>query len=393
MPICRQYKPVAQSRNAGLCGFDFAGGAIKAHRLKSKIPTLSGPVLLAEVCATSWCIVPLRERRKWGLGLTFTMRILVTGGAGYIGSVVVEELLAAGNDAVVYDNLSLGHRDAVLPGAVFIQGEILDRGALEGALAKHKIDAVIHMAANSQVGESCANPAKYYTNNLITSLALLEAMRATRVSRLVLSSTAAVYGESHKPLIEESDPTRPTNPYGETKLAFERACHWYEQAYGMRYASLRYFNAAGATKLCGERHHPETHLIPIILQAAAGERPHVEIYGDDYPTPDGTCVRDYIHVSDLAQAHVLALGLLERASGIFNLGCGGGHSVREVVETARRVTGREIPVRVGPRRPGDPAVLVASSEKIKRELGWAPKKQDLQTIVASAWEWMRGRPS
>jgi len=197
------------------------------------------------------------------------MRTLVTGGAGYIGSVVVEELLAAGQYTVVYDNLSLGHREAVLPGAEFVQGEILDRRALENALTKHKIDAVIHMASNSLVGESSGNPAKYYTNNLVTSLALLEAMRATGVSRLVLSSTAAVYGESQKPLIDESDATRPTNPYGETKLAFERACHWYEQAYGMRYVSLRYFNAAGATKHCGELHDPETHLIPLVLQAAA----------------------------------------------------------------------------------------------------------------------------
>ncbi|MBZ5645632.1 MAG: UDP-glucose 4-epimerase GalE [Acidobacteriia bacterium] len=317
------------------------------------------------------------------------MRILVTGGAGYIGSVVVEELLAAGQHTVVYDNLSLGHRDAVLPGAEFVQGEILDRQTLESALTKHGIDAVIHMAANALVGESCENPAKYYTNNLVTSLALLEAMRATGVSRLVLSSTAAVYGESQKPLIDESDATRPTNPYGETKLAFERACHWYEQAYGMRYVSLRYFNAAGATKHCGERHDPETHLIPLILQAAAKLRPHVEIFGDDYPTPDGTCVRDYIHVSDLAHAHVLALDYLKRSSGNFNLGCGGGHSVMEVVETARSVTGREIPVRIGPRRPGDPAVLVASSEKIKRELGWVPEKQELRTIITSAWEWMQ----
>jgi UDP-glucose 4-epimerase len=317
------------------------------------------------------------------------MRILVTGGAGYIGSVVVEELLAAGQNTVVYDNLSLGHREAVLPGAEFIQGEILDRQALESALAKHKIDAVIHMAANALVGESYRNPAKYYANNLVTSLSLLEAMRATGVSRLVLSSTAAVYGESEKPLIDELDPMRPTNPYGETKLAFERACHWYGQAYGLRYVSLRYFNAAGATKCCGERHDPETHLIPIILQAAAKQRSHVEIFGDDYPTPDGTCVRDYIHVSDLAHAHVLALDFLKRSSGIFNLGCGGGHSVMEVVGTARRVTEREIPVRIGPRRSGDPAVLVASSEKIKRELGWVPKKQELETIIGSAWEWMQ----
>ena len=319
------------------------------------------------------------------------MRILVTGGAGYIGSVVAEKLLVTGLNAVVYDNLSQGHREAVLSGAEFIEAEILDSQALQSALTKHKIDAVIHMAASALVGESCGNPAKYYANNLVTGLALLDAMRAAGVSRLVLSSTAAVYGEVEKPLIEESDPTRPTNPYGETKLALERACHWYGQAYGLRYVSLRYFNAAGATTLCGEQHDPETHLIPIILQAAAYQRSHVEIFGNDYPTPDGTCVRDYIHVSDLAHAHVLALDYMNRSSGIFNLGCGGGHSVMEVIGAARKITGREIPVRVGPRRPGDPAVLVASSEKIKKELGWAPEKQDLQIIVASAWEWMNQR--
>jgi UDP-glucose 4-epimerase len=316
------------------------------------------------------------------------MHILVTGGAGYIGSVVVERLLEAGHDAVVYDNLSQGHRESVLPGAEFILGEILDKQKLEAALTKHKIDAVIHMAASALVGESCENPAKYYSNNLITSLSLLESMRAAGVARLVLSSTAAVYGQSEKSLIDESDSTRPTNPYGETKLAFERACHWYTEAYGMRFVSLRYFNAAGATKFCGERHHPETHLIPIVLQAAAGLRSHVEVFGEDYPTPDGTCVRDYIHVSDLAHAHVLALEFMNRSSGIFNLGSGGGRSVTEVIAAARKITGREIPVRVGPRRSGDPAVLVASSEKIKKELGWTPEKQDLETIIGSAWAWM-----
>ena len=319
------------------------------------------------------------------------MRILVTGGAGYIGSVVVEELLACGHDAFVYDNLSQGHRESVPPGVELIQAELLDRETLEGALAKHEIDAVIHMAANALVGESCRNPAKYYTNNLVTSLTLLEAMRATGVSRLVLSSTCAVYGESQKPIIDEAEPTRATNPYGETKLAFERACHWYQQAYGLGYVSLRYFNAAGATERCGEQHDPETHLIPNILQAAAKQRPYVEIFGDDYPTPDGTCVRDYIHVSDLARAHVLALDRTEHSSGIFNLGTGGGFSVLEVVNAARKVTGVEIPVRIGPRRPGDPAVLVASSEKIKRELGWTPKKASLHAIISSAWEWMQRR--
>jgi UDP-glucose 4-epimerase len=317
------------------------------------------------------------------------MNILVTGGAGYIGSVLVEDLLTGGHKTVVYDNLCKGHRDSVAPGAVFIHAELMDRKTLENALIEHEIDAVIHMAADSLVGESFQNPAKYFMHNLVTSLELLEAMRATGVMRLVLSSTAAVYGESDRQPIDESVPTLPTNPYGETKLAFERACHWYEKAYGLRYATLRYFNAAGATRRCGERHNPETHLIPIVLQVAAKQRAHVEIFGNDYPTHDGTCVRDYIHVSDLARAHVLALGLVERASGIFNLGCGGGFSVLDVIEAARKVTGREIPTRFAARRAGDPAVLVASSEKIQKELGWKPAHEDLYTIIDSAWSWMR----
>ncbi len=317
------------------------------------------------------------------------MRILVTGGAGYIGSVVVEELLAQGETAVVYDNLSKGHRESVAAGAEFIQGELLDSERLERVLAEHQIDAVMHMAADSLVGESFQNPAKYYANNLVASLSLLKAMRAARVSRIVLSSTAAVYGEPEKQPISESDATCPTNPYGETKLALERALHWSEKAYGLRYVSLRYFNAAGATVRCGELHDPETHLIPIVLQVASGERPYLEIFGKDYPTRDGTCVRDYIHVSDLARAHVLALELLAKRSAIFNLGCGGGYTVLEVVEAARKVTGHAIPVRFGPRRAGDPAVLVASSEKIQRELGWKARQQDLQAIIQSAWAWMR----
>jgi len=317
------------------------------------------------------------------------MRILVTGGAGYIGSVVVEELLAQGETAVVYDNLSKGHRESVAAGAEFIQGELLDSERLERVLAEHQVDAVMHMAADSLVGESFQNPAKYYANNLVASLSLLKAMRAARVSRIVFSSTAAVYGEPEKQPISESDATCPTNPYGETKLALERALHWSEKAYGLRYVSLRYFNAAGATARCGELHDPETHLIPIVLQVASGERPYLEIFGNDYPTRDGTCVRDYIHVSDLARAHVLALELLAKRSAIFNLGCGGGYTVLEVVEAARKVTGHAIPVRFGPRRAGDPAVLVASSEKIQKELGWKARQQDLQAIIQSAWAWMR----
>jgi len=323
-----------------------------------------------------------------------SVRVLVTGGAGYIGSVLVEELLRDGHAVWVYDSLYKGHRAAVAPQATFVQADLCDGAALRAALRAGRVEAVIHMAADSLVGESVVDPAKYYRNNLVAGLALLDALRDTGVERLVFSSTAAVYGEPTKQPIEESDPTAPTNPYGETKLAFERALAWYEQAYGLRYASLRYFNAAGASERCGEVHDPETHLIPLVLQAAAGRRPAVTVFGDDYPTPDGTCIRDYIHVVDLARAHVLALGKVDEGSRSYNLGCGGaGYSVRQVIDVAREVTGREIPVRVGPRRPGDPAVLIASSDRIRRELGWVPTRQDLGTIVASAWAWMQAHPA
>ena len=318
------------------------------------------------------------------------MRVLVTGGAGYIGSVVTEELVRDGHLAVVYDSLYKGHREAVVPGAKLVQADLMDGETLRRTLRENAIEAVIHMAADSLVGESVQNPAKYYRNNVLAGLSLLDAMLEAGVKRIVFSSTAATYGEPLKQPVEETDPTNPTNPYGESKLAFERALKWYDVAYGLRYASLRYFNAAGATAHCGESHDPETHLIPIVLQAAAGAREAVEVYGDDYPTRDGTCVRDYIHVLDLARAHILSLGALAEGSRIYNLGCGGdGYSVREVIETACAVTGREINVRVGPRRPGDPAVLIASSEKISRELGWQPTRQDLELIVQSAWDWMR----
>lgn len=331
--------------------------------------------------------------RNFGTGVKKRMRVLVTGGAGYIGSVVTEELLRDGHEAVVYDNLSKGHRASVGQGAEFIHADLLDGERLTRTLREAGIEAVIHMAASSLVGESVTEPAKYYRNNIVAGLTLLDAMREAGVRRIVFSSTAAVYGEPAKQPIEETDPTRPTNTYGETKRAFEHALHWYEQAYGIRYASLRYFNAAGASPDCGESHDPETHLIPIILQTAAGTRDHVEIYGEDYETRDGTCLRDYIHVVDLARAHILALGILDERSSIYNLGCGGdGYTVREVIEAARRVTGQRIPVRVGPRRPGDPARLVASSDKIRRELGWTPERQDLLTIIDSAWAWMQKNP-
>src|SRR2546428_5359914 len=315
------------------------------------------------------------------------MRVLVTGGAGYIGSGVVEELLASGHRAVVYDNLYKGHRDAVHPAAEFVHADLLDAKALHAAISG--ADAVVHLAAHSLVGESVQEPAKYYRNNVVAGLALADAMREHGVRWLVFSSTAAVYGDPAKQPIEESDPKAPTNPYGETKLAFENALRWYSSAYGLRSISLRYFNAAGATAPCRERHDPETHLIPVVLQAALGRLPEVTVFGTDYPTPDGTCVRDYIHVADLARAHVLALDALASGhpGGTYNLGCGGtGYSVTEVIEVARSVCGGRIPIRHGLRRVGDPAVLIASSSRISRDLGWQPRLQDLREIVRSAWD-------
>lgn len=317
------------------------------------------------------------------------MKVLVTGGAGYIGSVVTEELVKDGHDVVVYDSLYKGHRDAVAPGAEFVQADLADDATLRKTLTTHRVEAVIHMAADALVGESCAQPAKYYRNNVVNGVVLLDAMRDSDVARIVFSSSAATYGQPEKQPIEETAPNNPSNPYGESKLTFERAMRWYDGAYGLRYASLRYFNAAGASERFGEDHDPETHIIPIALQVAAGKREFVEVYGDDYPTPDGTCVRDYIHVIDLARAHILGLGVLDEGSRIYNLGCGGdGYSVNQVLETARQVTGKSIPARVGPRRPGDPAVLIASSDRIKRELGWKPEFQDLNLIIESAWRWM-----
>ena len=319
------------------------------------------------------------------------MNVLVTGGAGYIGSVVVEELLRDQHRVTVYDNLSKGHRQAVAPGAEFVQADLRDSERLKSALRQRNVEAVIHMAAASLVGESVAHPASYYENNVLAGLSLLDAMREERVATLVFSSTAAVYGEPEKKTIEETTPTSPTNPYGETKLAFEQALKWYSEAYGLRFTSLRYFNAAGATSRCGEWHSPETHLIPIVLQVAAGTRSSVELYGDDYPTADGTCVRDYIHVVDLARAHILALESPRNA--IYNLGCGAGYSVMEVIDCAKKITGRSIPVRIVKRRAGDPATLIASSQAIKRDLAWSPEFQKLELIIESAWAWLQAHPS
>lgn len=322
------------------------------------------------------------------------MRVLVTGGAGYIGATTVCSLIADGHDVAVYDNLSKGHREAVPDGVPLIVGDVADRARLDAAIDGHQPEAVLHFAAFIEAGESMQAPEKYFRNNSATTLTLLEAMLANRVNQLILSSTAALYGEPRRIPIEETDPLEPTNAYGESKLLVERMLAWFRRVHGLRYASLRYFNAAGSDGHSGERHYPETHLIPLVLQAAAGQRDSISIFGTDYPTPDGTCIRDYIHVSDLAQAHVSALyALKERDCVIYNLGNGRGFSVREVIEAARRVTGVGIHAVEAARRPGDPAVLIASSEKIRRELGWIPQHADLVSIIGSAWHWMQKNPT
>jgi UDP-glucose 4-epimerase len=324
------------------------------------------------------------------------MRVLVTGGAGYIGSVVAEELLQAGHEVVVFDNLSRGHRQAVPKGADLVVGNLADRACLDQLLQSRRIDAVMHFAALIEAGESMKAPEEFFRNNTSNALTLLEAILAARVKRFVFSSTAALFGNPERTPIEEHDPVHPTNAYGESKLLVERMLAWFHQIHGLHYASLRYFNAAGASRPDqGEAHQPETHLIPRILQVALGRAEHVNIFGTDYPTPDGTCIRDYIHVSDLARAHLLALeGLaLEKSTPlIYNLGNGQGFSVREVIEVARKITGHQVPVIESPRRAGDPAVLIASSEKIRRDLGWQPRFPNLETIVESAWQWHRVHP-
>ena len=319
------------------------------------------------------------------------MRIFVTGGAGYIGSVMTDVLVDGGHDVTVFDNLSRGHRDAISPRAAFVKGDLADTPLVLATLKDRGVEAVIHMAGDALVSESMGNPARYYRNNLLAGISLLEAMRDAGVKPIVFSSTCAVYGVPERTPLDEGMATRPINPYGESKLAFERALDWFHRAHGLKVAALRYFNAAGAGPRSGERHEPETHLIPLVLEAAAGERPNITIFGDDYPTRDGTCVRDYIHVLDLADAHLLALDFLRRSDPkmeIYNLGCGGeGHTNREVVTCAEKVTGKRIPIAAGPRRPGDPPVLVASSDKARRELGWKPTRENLQTIIADAWRW------
>jgi UDP-glucose 4-epimerase len=319
--------------------------------------------------------------------------VLVTGGAGYIGSVVCAQLLAKGCDVVVCDNLSHGSKKAVPAGAKLIVADTADRAALDRIFQEHRIDAVMHFAAFIEAGESMQVPAKYFRNNTANSLTLLEAVLAHKVSRFVFSSTAALYGMPDRTPIEETDPLRPTNAYGESKLLVEQMLAWFHRIHGLRYACLRYFNASGAADDLGEDHIPESHLIPLALQVALGKREHISIFGTDYPTPDGTCVRDYIHVGDLASAHILVLDALrEKEKLIYNLGTGRGFSVREVVETVRRVTGHSIPAREVTRRAGDPAVLVAGANLIKRELHWAPRFAALEDIVRSAWDWRRAHP-
>lgn len=320
------------------------------------------------------------------------MNILVTGGAGYIGSAVAEALQASGERVTVYDSLVTGHRAAVPQGCRFVHADLADRDALSQALAAESYHAVVHCAASIEPGESMRDPGKYFRNNLACSIELLEAATQAGVGRFVFSSTAAVYAGSDDLLTEDS-PIAPANLYGQTKWMIEQALEWYRRIRGLHFCALRYFNAAGALPGRGEAHRPESHLIPLVLGVALGRAPHAEIFGSDYPTADGTCVRDYIHIKDLVEAHQLALSALASADRlVYNLGNGAGHSVRQVIENARRVTGQTIPVRESPRRPGDAPRLVASSEKIRRELGWRPRHPDLEEIIASAWAWHREHP-
>jgi len=320
------------------------------------------------------------------------MNIFLTGGAGYIGSAAAAALLKAGHSVTIYDSLVTGYRLAVPEGARFLHADLADGETLTRILASEKYDAVMHFAAFIEAGESMKDPGKFFENNLANSLGLIEAATRAGVKRFVLSSTAAVYASSDAPLSEESA-IDPANAYGFTKLAIEQALEWYRRIHGLRFAALRYFNAAGAMTGRGEAHRPESHLIPLVLKVALGKREAASIYGTDYPTPDGTCIRDYIHISDLISAHLLALEALgEHDRLIYNLGSGSGYSVREVIETARRVTGHPIPAGESPRRPGDAPRLVASSDKIRRELGWNPRYPDLADIIASAWDWHRAHP-
>ena len=320
------------------------------------------------------------------------MKILVTGGAGYIGSIAVEQLIQAGESVVVFDNLYQGHRAAVHPDAAFVEGDLADRAAVEAVLRQHRPQAIMHFASHTLVGESMENPFRYLGENVTNGLNLLQSAVQHGVRRFILSSTANLFDAPERMPIDERERIVPGSPYGESKHILERMLHWLDRVYGLRYAALRYFNAAGASAERGEDHSPELHLIPIVLGVALGKRDKVTIFGDDYPTPDGTCVRDYIHVIDLAQAHILALRALDQGSRVYNLGNGQGFTVLEVIQTAREITGHPIPAEIGPRRPGDPAVLIASSETIQRELGWQPQYPNLRDIIQSAWKWHQAHP-
>src|SRR5467141_2402444 len=318
------------------------------------------------------------------------MKILVVGGAGYIGSICVELLLDEGHDVIVFDNLTEGHRRAVDERAAFIGGDMARREEISRALLETKPQAVMHFAANALVGESMQNPSKYFRNNVANGLNLLDAMISAGVEKIIFSSTCAIFGPPERVPIDETMTPRPINPYGESKLAFEKILRWYGEIHGLEFVSLRYFNAAGASAKFGEDHRVETHLIPNVLKVALGQKPYVEIFGSDYETPDGTCIRDYIHIVDLARAHILALQ--SKKGEFYNLGTGGGASVREVISSCRKITGRNIDIVEKPRRPGDPPRLIASSEKIKRELGWQPQFQSLDAIIESAWKWHQKFP-
>ena len=318
------------------------------------------------------------------------MKILVVGGAGYIGSICSELLLDEGHAVAIFDNLSEGHRRALDSRADFVQGDLEDRQSVEKLLRSQRPDAVMHFAANALVGESMQNPSKYFRNNIANGLNLIDAMVSFGVKKIVFSSTCAIFGPPERVPIDENTPMRPINPYGESKLAFEKILRWYGEIHRLRFVSLRYFNAAGASGKFGEDHRVETHLIPNVLKVALAEKTHVEIFGADYETPDGTCIRDYIHILDLARAHILALNSTK--SDFYNLGTGGGSSVRQVIDACRKITGRKIDIVEKPRRPGDPARLIASSEKIKSELGWKPEFESLDAIIESAWTWHQKFP-
>jgi len=321
------------------------------------------------------------------------MKILVTGGAGYIGSVVVEQLIQAGESVIVFDNLYQGHRAAVHPDAIFVEGDLADRAAVDALLSQHRPEAIMHFASHTLVGESMQSPFLYLGENVTNGLNLLQSAVGHGVRRFILSSTANLFDDPERMPIDERERIVPGSPYGESKHLLERMLYWLDRIYDFRYAALRYFNAAGASAERGEDHDPELHLIPIVLGVALGKRDKVTIFGDDYPTRDGTCVRDYIHVIDLAQAHILALRALDRGSRVYNLGNGQGFTVKEVIETARKITGHPVPAEIGARRPGDPAVLIASSDRIQRELEWKPQYPDVHDIIETAWKWHQAYPN